>query len=396
MFKKEPKLISVSSLAPEYYLQEEPLKQAVNISPKYISLGSANDKITQKPKIFPTSWAATKSTLVDLEPGNLTVIYQGPGKVEQDTCTIKSNNFVSQECGIFYFEITILSKGRDGNIAVGYSTSSTGTSKLPGSDDQSWGYHGLDGKKFAGNAQKVYGPAYTTGDCIGCILNYSDDSISFTRNGVLLGVAFRNVTRDKGIESGLYACVGFRSPGEHVKTNFGKEAFKFDISQYYKDEKSRHWNSILSQKLAFDNSNLVECAMLNKLVVEWLVKQGYEDAAVDLYNRTVGQSDILDQTGKTFHDIPRAKTVKSRKKIINLINTGAIDEAINEINNSHRYIMNSKVGFMLYCQKFIECIRQQMNCMDPDDLLQDCLSAADLLKKKFEDMSENYQDAIDV
>ena len=396
MYKKEPKFISVSSFAPEYYDQDEKPAELVNTIPKFISVGLNKESVAEKPRIFPTSWAVTKSPLVELEPGNLAVSYQGPGKTDQDSCCIKSNNPINQECGIFYFEITIVSKGRDGNIAVGFSSIAATTNKLPGSDDSSWGYHAIDGKKFTGNTQKVYGPGYSTGDCIGCMLNYSDDSISFTRNGVLLGVAFKNVIRDKPNDNGLYACVGLRSPGETIKTNFGKEPFKFDIAQYFRDEKSRHWNAILNQKLAFEEGKTVECALLNRLVVEWLVKQGYDDAALDLYNHTVGNSDILDQTGKTFNDIPRAKSITARKHIITLINQGQIDQAISEINNTHRAILNTKISFMLHCLKFIETIRNQASAMVPDETVSESLVAADLLMKKFEKSGQAYSEAIDV
>jgi hypothetical protein len=126
--------------------------------------------------------------LVELEPGNLIINYKGPGKVETDGATLASNVPISKDCGIYYYEVTILDKGRDGYIAIGFTTNSTFSNKMPGIGVDSWGYHASDGKKFGSSAAgKSYGPTYTTGDIIGCCINFADCSISFTRNGILLG-----------------------------------------------------------------------------------------------------------------------------------------------------------------------------------------------------------------
>ena len=66
------------------------------------------------------------------------------------------------------------------------------------------------------------------GDVIGCGVNFTNMSAFFTKNGVALGTAFRDL---KGT---LYAAVGLRTPGEVVEANFGASKFKFDIDHYYK------------------------------------------------------------------------------------------------------------------------------------------------------------------
>lgn len=40
----------------------------------------------------------------------------GPGKSESDAASIRANNFIPLQCGLFYFEITIVNKGRDGYL----------------------------------------------------------------------------------------------------------------------------------------------------------------------------------------------------------------------------------------------------------------------------------------
>ena len=75
-------------------------------------------------------------------------------------------------------------------IGVGLSDKNAPLSRLPGWDKCSYGYHADDGKAFCGasNAGEDYGPMFTTGDVIGCGLNFVDRTIFYTKNGINLGV----------------------------------------------------------------------------------------------------------------------------------------------------------------------------------------------------------------
>jgi hypothetical protein len=75
---------------------------------------------------------ATKTQSVELDPGNLTATFQGPGKTESDSVVVRGNVPISKACGIYYYEISIVSKGRDGYIGVGFTTLQTPSNKLPG------------------------------------------------------------------------------------------------------------------------------------------------------------------------------------------------------------------------------------------------------------------------
>jgi hypothetical protein len=244
--------------------------------------------------------------LVELEPGNLIITYKGPGKVEADCATLSSNCPISKNCGIYYYEVTIQSKGRDGFIGVGFSTNPNFAHKIPGTSEGSWGYHASDGKKYGGSATgKIYGPSYTTGDVIGCCVNFADNSISFTRNGIMLGVAFEGIFETS---TNLYCSVGLRTPGEKVSTNFGKNPFVFDIAQFYQDEKQRICKLISN----IDTNGPREASIINRLVVDYLVKSGYSETAKELYKTSLGQGDILDETGVGYEDIPGVIGIKER------------------------------------------------------------------------------------
>ena len=75
-------------------------------------------------------------------------------------------------------------------------------------------------------AQSAYflWPCPAAGDVIGVLLNRVDHTISFTKNGMDLGVAFRDVREER-----LYPTVGMRTPDEEVLANFGSNSFRTNI-----------------------------------------------------------------------------------------------------------------------------------------------------------------------
>lgn len=76
-----------------------------------------------------------------------------------------------------------------------------------GWDPHSYGYHGDDGHSFGGNSTGAcYGPSFTTGDTIGVLFSRADKTVAFYKNGLDLGVAFRNVP-----ETRLFPTVGFQT-----------------------------------------------------------------------------------------------------------------------------------------------------------------------------------------
>ena len=171
------------------------------------------------------------------------VHYKGHGKTHKDASSVRATQPIPASCGLYYFEVKIISKGRDGYMGVGLSAQGVNMNRLPGWDKQSYGYHGDDGHSFCSSGTgQAYGPTFTTGDIIGCGLNLIDGSCFYTKNGVHLGVAFsggmetisRKVQRFYcfvclDLPPGLYPTVGLQTPGEIIDANFGQEPFKFDI-----------------------------------------------------------------------------------------------------------------------------------------------------------------------
>src|SRR5690606_35607982 len=127
---------------------------------------------------------------------------------------------------ISYFEVKILSKSSAGNISIGLAPNTMASNRLPGWDKNSFGYMS-NGKKYTSNEEYNYqrNASYSIGDVIGCGYNKETQEIFFTKNGVYLGTAFRNVPQTQT----YYPTIGLQSPGDKVKANFGQENFVFDF-----------------------------------------------------------------------------------------------------------------------------------------------------------------------
>ncbi|RIB26406.1 concanavalin A-like lectin/glucanase domain-containing protein [Gigaspora rosea] len=95
--------------------------------------------------------------------------------------------------------------------------------KQLGFEDGSGGYSGYSGKFYccSRNDGSPYGPPFSTGDTIGCCLNFKNNTVFYTKNGINLGIAFRNL---KGT---LYPCVELCRQGQAIEVNFGSRKFKY-------------------------------------------------------------------------------------------------------------------------------------------------------------------------
>ncbi|KAI7891797.1 concanavalin A-like lectin/glucanase domain-containing protein [Mucor mucedo] len=257
---------------------------------KYHLKSTKDEELEQLDLRLPTFWnSKDKSKNIDVGTNGLDLSYSylGPGQKESDAALVRANFPMRPQCGIFYFEMKVISKGNDGYIGIGFCCASNKLERLPGWDLESWGYHGDDGHSFGGSGTgKNYGPCFTTGDVIGCGVNFSNSSAFYTKNGRHLGIAFKDMVIDKPV----YPAIGLRTPGEQVTANFGHEPFVFDIEQYIKDQKIRVIEDITKSPTAnkyFDSNTVVKSQdrdmyskeVMDQLVLSYLIHHGYTGTA---------------------------------------------------------------------------------------------------------------------
>ncbi|XP_045778076.1 ran-binding protein 9 isoform X1 [Maniola jurtina] len=311
---------------------------------------------------LPRSWSTKdKFSYIGLSQNNLRVHYkggtQGPGrrphlpylhlrlwmyrhgKTHKDAASVRATHPIPAACGLYYFEVRIVSKGRDGYMGIGLSAHGVNMNRLPGWDKHSYGYHGDDGHSFCSSGTgQPYGPTFTTGDVIGCGVNLVDNTCFYTKNGHHLGIAFR------GLPPNLYPTVGLQTPGEVVDANFGQQPFVFDIEDMLRELRAR-------TRLAIDEFPLPDeqgqwQQVLHRMVSTYLVHHGYCSTAV-AFTRATGQP--IDE------DIA---SIKNRQRISKLVLSGRIGEAIEATRRLYPSLLerDHELLFLLKCRQFVEMV----------------------------------------
>ncbi|XP_073994195.1 ran-binding protein 9-like isoform X2 [Rhodnius prolixus] len=289
---------------------------------------------------LPRSWSPKdKFNYIGLSNGNLRVHYKGHGKTHKDAASVRATHPIPASCGLYYFEVKIVSKGRDGYMGIGLSAQGVNMNRLPGWDKHSYGYHGDDGHSFCSSGTGLpYGPTFTTGDVIGCGVNLIDNTCFYTKNGHNLGIAFTD------LPSNLYPTVGLQTPGEVVDANFGQAPFVFDIEDMMKELKARTKATI--DNFPFPENYTEHQRILHRLVSSYLVHHGYCATA----------EAFAAGTGMEFTE--GITSIKNRQKILKLVLAGRMGEAIELTSHLYPGLLEERpnLHFMLKCRQFIEMV----------------------------------------
>jgi len=289
---------------------------------------------------LPRCWSVKdKFNYIGLSQNYLRVIYKGYGKTPKDASSVRATHPIPASCGMYYYEVKIVSKGRDGYMGIGLSSQHVSTNRLPGWDKMSYGYHGDDGNAFCGSGTgQVYGPTFTTGDVIGCGLNLIEGSCFYTKNGHHLGTAFTDMP------SQLFPTVGLQTPGEIIDANFGQEPFMFDIEGEMQEIRSRIHRTI--ETFPYTGKHGEWQLLLNKMVCGYLVHHGYVGAA-EAFAKSTGQNIEEDWT-----------KIRNRQAIQKLVLEGKMGAAINLTDQLYPGFLqkHSALHFMLKVRQFIEMV----------------------------------------
>lgn len=291
---------------------------------------------------LPRQWSSKdRHSYIGLSQNNLRVHYKGSGKNNKDTASVRANYSVPTSCGVYYYEVKIVSKGRDGYIGIGMSAGGVNLNKLPGWEKSSYGYHADDGCVFSSSGTgQQFGPVFTTGDIVGCGFNLVERSIFFTKNGIKLG----NAVSDVPANLVLYPSVGLQTPGEIVEANFGDSPFNFDLEAMLAEVRHKVHHSINTFTLPFGEG--VWQSELHKVILGYLVHHGYTSTAVQ----------FATSTGLELNE--NVDSMRNRQEIQSLMLHGRISQAIKMVNELHPGLMesNKELMFRVLCRQFVEMI----------------------------------------
>lgn len=174
----------------------------------------------------------------------------------------------------------------------------------------------------------------------------------------MAGVAFNQVKVHH-----LFPSVGMKKPGEHLRVNFGRTPFVFDIDRMVEQERQAIFEEISKTNVASLHEPDDENALIHNLIGQYLAHEGYVETA-KAFSRDVQekQESIVDQAQSSHlasedDDIHAVNRQKIRKSILD----GDIDRALKYTNTYYPRLFdnvrNKDVYFRLRCRKFIELMR---------------------------------------
>ncbi|KPJ10392.1 Ran-binding protein 9 [Papilio machaon] len=303
---------------------------------------------------LPRSWSTKdKFSYIGLSQNNLRVHYKGGspgpgrrphlpylhlrlwmyrhGKTHKDAASVRATHPIPAACGLYYFEVRIVSKGRDGYMGIGLSAHGVNMNRLPGWDKHSYGYHGDDGHSFCSSGTgQPYGPTFTTGDVIGCGVNLVDNTCFYTKNGHHLGIAFRGLPYSKMMKFAWCVSAADLVPdGGADMLRELRARTRLAIDEFPLPDAQGQWQQVL-----------------HRMVSSYLVHQGYCSTAL-AFSRATGQP--IDE------DIA---SIKNRQRISKLVLSGRIGEAIEVTRRAYPDLLerDPDLLFLLKIRQFIEMV----------------------------------------
>lgn len=255
---------------------------------------------------------------------------------KHEAYAIRADIPVPRQAGLYYYEVMVLTSNlHKSPLAIGFSSKTTPLTRPVGWEPDSWAYHGDDGMAYCcqTNGKKFSTDFGAEGDVIGCGVNFTSMTIFYTKNGVLLGNAFRDIT-----DVPLYPSVGLKRPQEHVRVNFGQSPFIYDIDAHFEKEKNKIRTQIDQTSIAELAEPMNESDLIQSLVVQYLTHEGYLDTAsafVDEANkRNEAEVTNTDKRASTM-TAPNPGNAKLRIGIRKAILEGDAENALELVRQSY-------------------------------------------------------------
>ncbi|KAL8830917.1 MAG: hypothetical protein Q9170_005519 [Blastenia crenularia] len=305
---------------------------------------------------LPSKWAeADKNQAMEIGMDGLDVRFVGQAKLhDHEAAAVRTDHPMPIQGGLYYYEVTIACKGKEGLLGIGFSGPKIPLEKMPGWEPDSWGWHGDDGNTFCcQNPGKKYGPTYTTGDVT-----------PKTHELTIIGTAFRDLK-----DVSVYPSVGMRRPQAQMIANFGQRPFVFDIDDMMRRERDAIREEINATSITSLHSYPDESFFLKELVSQFLTHDGFVETAKAFAKEVRTESRPLQfDTPVSNNELPIEEDLDAsyRQQIRSAIMDGDIDKALKRTNAYYPRVTkdHSHVYFRLRCQKLVEMIRQTAELLE--------------------------------
>ncbi|XP_002992236.2 ran-binding protein M homolog [Selaginella moellendorffii] len=278
----------------------------------------------------------------------LTAKYNGEGKHGNDVGAVQGNRPAPSRRLCYYFEMTVCDRGQKGVISIGFSDQNFKTSRQPGWEPNSYGYHGDDGKLYYGpKSNENLNVTFTTNDTVGAGINYLAQELFFTKNSKLVG------KKSKDVKVPLYPTIGLHSPNEKVSVNFGQNPFVFDVEALIQEEREKRQAEVENVPLPLSVSHsIVRAYLLHYGYQETL--EAFDDACGGTFPSVVGLKD------NGVKPVQENYALHERNALRRLAREGDVDGVFSKLREWYPEILEdgrSAISFLLHCQKFIELVK---------------------------------------
>jgi len=175
----------------------------------------------------------------------------------------------------------------------------------------------------------------------------------------LAGTAFTGL---KNAE--LYPSIGIKKPGEHLRANFGRSRFVFDIDGMMAEERKHIRNQITQADVTSLHPPDDENTLIQKLVSQYLAHEGYVETSKAFSADVRNRAEAFAATGSDIPSLGGEDDVQTmnRQKIRRAILDGDIDRALKYTHSFYPQVLQDKrnedVYFQLRCRKFVELMRR--------------------------------------
>ncbi|XP_050555821.1 ryanodine receptor isoform X34 [Spodoptera frugiperda] len=122
--------------------------------------------------------------------------------------------------GKWYFEFEILTAGP---MRVGWAHADMAPGMMLGQDENSWAFDGYNSLKVHGGASDTFGLQLKVGDIVGCFLDVTDQTISFSLNGELLMDALGGETTFADVQGDNFVPACTLGVGQKARLTYGQD-----------------------------------------------------------------------------------------------------------------------------------------------------------------------------